>query len=253
MKNVDVVMNAVRAFVRASNEVAHEQDLQALLTDAALELGFTQFALGHHVDLARKPADAISLTTYESEWVREALSRDFHRQDPILLASTKTAVGFKWRDIERLIELSDTQRLILERGSAYGLREGFTVPVHIPGEYFGTCSFAADVAEDPTEEVCQAAQLVATFGFEAARRLLRRRIANNQEGFPRLTSRQVDCVTLVAQGKTDWETAQILGLSPDTVHQHVETARRRYKVGKRTQLVIRALFDGQISFSSVMH
>ena len=54
-------------------------------------------------------------------------------------------------------------------------------------------------------------------------------------------------------GKTDWEIGRILGIAEATAHEHIEAARRRYGVGKRTQLVIRALFDGQITFSDILH
>jgi LuxR family quorum-sensing system transcriptional regulator CciR len=36
------------------------------------------------------------------------------------------------------------------------------------------------------------------------------------------------------------------------VHQHLEAAKRRYDVASRTQLVVRALFDSQITFADVL-
>ncbi len=56
----------------------------------------------------------------------------------------------------------------------------------------------------------------------------------------------------MAQGKSDWDVARILGLSPDTVHDHVEAAKRKYGVATRTQLVVRALFDSKIAFTDVV-
>jgi LuxR family quorum-sensing system transcriptional regulator CciR len=57
---------------------------------------------------------------------------------------------------------------------------------------------------------------------------------------------------LVAQGKSDWDIAQLLGIASDTVHQHIEAAKRRYGVASRTQLVVRALFDSQITFADII-
>ena len=57
---------------------------------------------------------------------------------------------------------------------------------------------------------------------------------------------------LAAQGKSDWHIGQLLGLSSDTAHQHIETAKRRYGVASRTQLVVRALFDQQITFADTL-
>ena len=44
----------------------------------------------------------------------------------------------------------------------------------------------------------------------------------------------------------------ILGVSHETVIQHLKHARERYGVQKRTLLAIRALFDGLISFSDIL-
>jgi LuxR family quorum-sensing system transcriptional regulator CciR len=69
---------------------------------------------------------------------------------------------------------------------------------------------------------------------------------------PRLTDRQLDCVVLAAQGKSDGVIAQLLGISGETVHQHIETAKRRYGVASRMQLVVRALYDNLITFADTL-
>jgi LuxR family transcriptional regulator, quorum-sensing system regulator CciR len=53
----------------------------------------------------------------------------------------------------------------------------------------------------------------------------------------------------VARGKTDWEISRILGISEETVTQHINLARKRYCVDRRTALAVRAMQDGQISYS----
>jgi LuxR family transcriptional regulator, quorum-sensing system regulator CciR len=60
-------------------------------------------------------------------------------------------------------------------------------------------------------------------------------------------------VVLAARGKSNWVAGKLLGLSPDTVHKYLESAKRRYGVSSRTELVVRALYDGQLSFSDVIH
>ena len=68
-----------------------------------------------------------------------------------------------------------------------------------------------------------------------------------------MTPRQLDCVMLVAQGKSDWEIGQVLGISESTVHKHIEDAKRRFGVCTRVQLVVRSLFDSQLSFTDEMN
>ena len=45
---------------------------------------------------------------------------------------------------------------------------------------------------------------------------------------------------------------QILGISHETVIQHLKQARERYGVSKRTMLTVSTLFDGTISFIDVL-
>ena len=69
---------------------------------------------------------------------------------------------------------------------------------------------------------------------------------------PGLTDRQRDCLLWAARGKSDWEISRILGISRETVIQHLKQARERYGVGKRTLLAVHALFDGTISFLDIV-
>ncbi|HJQ17018.1 MAG TPA: LuxR family transcriptional regulator [Allosphingosinicella sp.] len=241
-------------FVRQCNLATSEEQLFGLLDETTKRLGFERFAMGHHVDLAGPPGDAVRLTTYDPNWVEIAVEKRLFVDDPIHAASAKTAVGFLWSDVGKLIELTDRQKATLEAARKFGLAEGFTVPVHVPGEYQGTCSFGARSLDNLAADALPQAQLVGAFAFEAARRILRAKRRSSEIGqIPSLTDRQINCITLVAMGKSDWEIGRILDISQATAHEHVEAARKRYGVSKRTQLVIRALFDGQISFSDILN
>ena len=70
---------------------------------------------------------------------------------------------------------------------------------------------------------------------------------------PRLSQRQLECIVLVARGKSDWEIGKILGISEETVKWHLKDARARYDVSKRVQLVTRTLFDGQVALTELLN
>ena len=241
----------VTEFVEACAAIKTYLDLHDLLGHATRILGFDQFALNHHVDLAGPPEDAVTLMNYSPEWIDIALSRRYHIDDPVHAASAKASVGFSWGELNRYLFLTERQRTILTEARRFGLCDGFTVPVHIPGEYRGTCSFGARRIE-LTTDIVGGAQLIGCFAFEAARRLVRRGGDLSPQPVPQLTQRQLDCLLFVANGKSDWAIGKILGLSPATVHQHVGDAMRRYSVATRTQLVVRALFDSQICYNAAL-
>lgn len=229
-----------------------ESDLHAALEFATCTLGFSGFAMGHHVDLARPPEDAISLSTYSKSWVSHHVGRRYYSDDPIHIASTKTVVGFLWRDVGNFIRLTPRHKQILTEAAAFGLGEGFTVPVYLPGEYHGTCSFSARSLDNLIPDALAVAQLCGTFAFETGRRIMRTRSSIAIEPAPVLTERQHDALTLVGRGKTDPEIAHILGVSRATAHEHVEAVRHAYGNAQRPLLIARALFDGQVAFSELL-
>jgi LuxR family quorum-sensing system transcriptional regulator CciR len=245
----------VEEFVRASKRVTEIPELGALLSGAVEGFGFDHVALVHHVNLSDPEAVAREsmFINYPESWRTLIRSRGYFRDDPVLAAVQKSATAFLWSDVPRIIALNPRQAEILGAAEACGLGEGFTVPVNVPGEFLGSCSFAISRGRDVRRELLPAAQYVGCFAFEAARRI-RLSDAPRPQGAPKpsLTGRQFDCVVLAAQGKSDWHIAQLLGISPETVHQHIETAKRRYEVASRTQLVVRALFDSQITFADVL-
>ena len=170
--------------------------------------------------------------------------------DPVHRASSMTCVGFPWSQLDEMIALTPNDRRILDLARREGIGDGFTVPAHVPGEAHGSCSFAAEAGRPLREEHLPMAQLVGAFAFEAARRI--RRLREPVSPLPRLTDRQRECVMWAARGKSDWEISQILGVSHETVIQHLKQARERYGVGKRTLLAVHALFDGTIAFIDVL-
>jgi LuxR family quorum sensing-dependent transcriptional regulator len=56
---------------------------------------------------------------------------------------------------------------------------------------------------------------------------------------PMLTARERDCLTFVADGKTDWEISVILGIAEGTARFHIDNGRRKLGAINRAQAVAR--------------
>ena len=65
------------------------------------------------------------------------------------------------------------------------------------------------------------------------------------------TLRQIECLQMIALGKSDWSISKILGISENTVKYHVKAILKHYKVATRNQAIIRALFYGDITYMDV--
>lgn len=236
-------------FAEAAGRCCDLVELRMLVTNVAVELGFDYFALLDHASLGKRDGCLVRIDNYPASWTREMVARDYAARDPVHLACHRTNIGFRWRDISRLITLDACHKTILARSRCFGLGSGFTVPANVPGEPSASCSFAVRTGGKLPLERLPSAELVGAHALRAARRL---RPWPGRASPPRLSPRELECLRLVALGKTDWEIARIIGVHAETARQYVKRARAAYAVVSRTQLVVRGLADHLIDFGDAI-
>jgi LuxR family quorum-sensing system transcriptional regulator CciR len=260
-------LDDVNAFIHALKGVTSANQMRALVGAVTCEMGFHSFALVQHVkDFSRENERFLAVSNFSQGWVDYFLENKLAADEPTYAATRRTSVGFRLSDIPSMLKLSDAQRRVQEARTRESITDGFCVPAHIPGEANGSCTFVVKDNKPLPERNLPMAQLVGNFAYETARQLLRSGMvfvgrpepASDTLGAfgdlaPKLTTRQLECVVLVARGKSDWEIAKILGLHEQTVTDHLNDARRRFGVSRRGELVIHSLFHGHITFGDVMH
>ena len=239
----------VQDFARAARNARDLTQLRVLLCEAVWALGF------HHL-LLQGAAGQVWLADLPPAWTAVEVPSG----DAVLAAAAQSYAPFLWSDISRLVSLTRAQRDFLDIAHAAGVGAAVTVPVHRArganeaGSYSvfaGCCSFLMKNGVPLPLGSLAAAHYVGALAFDAAESLRQDQPASRAHG-PQLTPRQRDCVVLAAQGKSDWEIGQLLGISESTVHTHIEDAKRRFGVSTRIQLVVRSLFDARLSFADVM-
>lgn len=251
MSEFDTVSEFIELAQRATRMDHLERETEAVIK----ELGLDYFAVLHHLDLAAPGADpgpgAVRMSNYPSAWREEIQKRRLVSVDPALLASQRTAHGFYWSQMPCMIALNDRNKEVISLASAAGLGEGYTVPVHVPGELIGSSSFCVRQGRTFRAQSAPMLHYIGSFVFEAGRKIAARRASQANEP-ARLSERQLDCVVLAGQGQSARQAAQLLGIKPDTFSKHIEEAKARMSVRTTTELVVRSLFDGQISFKDVI-
>jgi LuxR family quorum-sensing system transcriptional regulator CciR len=239
----------VQDFARAARSVRDMAQLRALLCEAVWALGFHHFLL-------QGGAGQVWLADLPEGWPAMAEPSG----DAVLVTAAQSYAPFLWSDIARLVALTPAQRDFLDGVPVAGIGAAVAVPVHRArgaeqaGSYSvfaGCCSFLMKSGAPLPLGSLAAAHYVGALAFDAAESLRQARAPGPPRG-PQLTPRQRDCVVLVAQGKSDWEIGQLLGISESTVHKHIEDAKRRFCVSTRIQLVVRSLFDARLTFADVM-
>lgn len=249
----------VQSFV-VQSRAASTGELPGLLHGICREMGFDHFALGYQVDQpvtvgleadTRHPGWLV-LTNWPEAWLdvyaREALAKF----DPIILEMRRGNSSFTWDTLPDLRKLEPAERDVLERARRAGLGNGVAVAASCSGEHVASTLFAVSSGRTMPAGNIKMAKLVGTLALQTAYHLIASERHHPVKDSERLTQRQLDCMLLVARGKTDWEIAQVLGISETTVKWHVNEAKRRYKVPKRMQAILRAVFDGEIPLSEIM-
>src|SRR3546814_12866459 len=96
----------------------------------------------------------------------------------------------------------------LERARDQDRASGYSLPIRTPGEPEAIFTAARSRDEPLSAEEILTARLLGSVAYDRARELLGE-AAKTLTCVP-LSPRQVECIALVAQGKSDWEIDQIL-------------------------------------------
>lgn len=230
-------------------KVGSTKDLERALATISRQLGFDHFALSLELRHESCGAPSILIHDYPREWAKVYTGFDLAGQDPVRRAGDRSFMGFSWKNIDRLIPLTRGDRQMLAVGRECGISDGYTVPRHLPGLAHGSCTFAVSPDNRMPIEMLVAAEISGAMALGAALNLC----GSSRPSSPAaLSDRQRECVLWMARGKTAAETAIILGISIETVNQHLKMSRERYGVHCKQLLVIRAMFDGLIGFKDVI-
>jgi len=250
-RDIEIHLKLADDFVHQVRTARDMPALRRLIDAFANELGFRHYAIIHHDDLRHDRPGLINLQNYPPVWADHFIQKRLYLEDPVVHASLRTNAAFSWSEVSDLISLTSRHREILSGGAREGLDRGITVPCFVPGEPTGSCTLAAPRRGLAIERYLSIAELVGAFSFQSARRL----VSGNALMLPRLrklTQRQRDCLVLAGQGKSSWDIAVLLGISPNTVARHFDAIREVYGLKTRTQLVVAALLDGQISMLELL-
>lgn len=242
----------VSEYIQNVQKVATLPQLERATEAVVRELGFDYFAILHHpgADSASRDRGTVQFTNYPMSWREVMRNEGLAAVDPVLLASQRAAHGFLWSDVPRMIELTPLQRSIFERAAVAGLGQGYTVPVHVPGECLGSSTFSVRTGKSMRQTSLPMLHYLSGFAFEAGRKLGAAARESRRNG--KLTDRQLDCILLAGRGHSARAAAALLGIKQDTFQKHMLEGKQRTGVRTTTQLVVRSLFDGRLTFKDLM-
>src|SRR3546814_12276517 len=133
-------------------------------------MGVRYFALWHHLDHQMPREDAILVHNYPANWAELFRTNKLCEIDPVFRASERTCIGFAWSALTDFIEMSSQQREVLRKAKEHGVVDGLTIPIHVPGEPFGSCSFSTPTTTGGHRAQLLQAQLVGAIALGSEER-----------------------------------------------------------------------------------
>ena len=232
---------SIQDFVRRIDQTETECAAVHLLEAHLDGWGIERYALGEVAGFAGSPP--IQLTNYPPEWVDRYVKNLFYYFDPVAQKARESKKGFTWTQIQLPPDADRRAREVFFGGRDYGLNNGISVPVYGGGGYLAVASFTyRDL--DVTQELISTLELTTVLFHTRILQLRNRRKTKDVN----LTNRETESLHWVAQGKTDWEIGEILMISKETVHRHVENAKRKYGVPTRQQAILEAVASGKLRY-----
>jgi LuxR family transcriptional activator of conjugal transfer of Ti plasmids len=214
------------------------EDLGRSMAETTAALDLSCFA---YLALPQSPnAAPLLISNYPAAWTSHYLQKNYERLDPVVAQVFRHTEPFYWGLGSGLMQNSNAEHELFEEAATFGIRCGFTIPIHDSNGAIAAITFAADQRhssfEQSIDKNAHMLQLIAMSFHAHARR----------KGMPyeaisgvNLTRREIECIGWAAQGKSAWETGCIMGISRHTVAFHLENAKAKLGVRSTIQAVAR--------------
>jgi len=231
----------IQKFVEDSNYAEDEASLVSSFKQAINHFGFQTFSCLSLTDYTKPEINALNIVELPEEWTIRYLENEYHKKDIILEKMAYSLTPVEWSTLE---SPTKEQALILNEATDFGLVNGMSLPIFVPGLFPTTFSISGN-EEDIDKNCFPILYMLAMYFHEAVLRI--RSISSVKTYIDlQLTPREKECLQWAAVGKSDNVIADILNISKSTVHFHIENAKRKFNVPTRVQTVVKAIYMGKI-------
>lgn len=221
--------------------------LHAICAGVCREHGFDRFIYGARIPTSFVKPYFIFISGYPREWREHYTASNYMVVDPTVQYCSQNITPMIWDDGLLKSESTEIRRFMSEARD-FGINCGVSFPVHTAQGDFAMLSFASEKLENPAasciQRVLPLGQLFTAYLHEAVRRIFDSDVLALSK--VELTQREKECLLWATEGKTAWETSQILEISERTVTFHLQNVQGKLGVNNRQQAVARAVSLGII-------
>jgi LuxR family transcriptional regulator, quorum-sensing system regulator BjaR1 len=227
------------AFIRRLDQARSPAEVCAMLLDITRSFGVERVLAGlipmPGADRTTQLSHVV-MSAWPEEWARRYFSHGYLFRDPTIEQVQRAATPFLWSELEPTYRSDVTARRIMNEAGEFKLREGYTIPlVTLEGDIAGF-SLAGEHLEIAPEERPML-MLVATYALGRALPLRR----SPKQSVVDLTVREREALQWAAEGLSDSNIGERMGISEHGVDKHIRAARSKLGTTSRTHAVAEAL------------
>jgi LuxR family quorum sensing-dependent transcriptional regulator len=183
--------------------------------------------------------DVLLSNRLPEEWLKLYTEREYVHDDPAFRLAKTVVRPFRWfKEAPYDPEREPRAAEVVQRARDFGILDGFVIPVASTAGRMGQIWFGGRTLDLP-EHHLPSLHLMAIYAFD---RILKFHGSPARHS-ARLTPREREILTLVANGKSTWEIGKALHISSRTVKEHIKHLCRRLGAVTRAQAVMIAVRD----------
>jgi DNA-binding CsgD family transcriptional regulator len=168
------------------------------------------------------------------------LAEEWDRVDPILACTATATRPFCWDDVASRMQFNRTQTALLDECKRVGVHSLVIVPFPDPNGGCDVVGVSRRHAGPPDRARVAVVQAICAQTWCRHADLAGSRVDNADREIT-LTNRELEILKWVKEGKSNWETSEILGLSVKTIEYHVGNILKKLGAANRTTAVVMAI------------
>ncbi len=209
---------------------------------AFAQFGYSSFSLARFFAASGASSTSVLAGRFDPGWSSRYVARNYAGSSMIAQRMLADDRPYSWTDVLSKNGDHRVQRRIVGEASEHGLRDGLFVPVRWTDHSYAAVVLAGwdPCLADPLQRMM--AEVLAAYYHHEAKRLL----PLDARLTPSLSQRQRDCLAWARHGKSSTDIADLLGISAQTVEEHIAGACRKLGVRTRVQAAVEATLLGLI-------
>ncbi|MCM5557534.1 autoinducer binding domain-containing protein [Pleomorphomonas sp. JP5] len=232
----------LQAFIETSNKCRNEGELSAVFGDHLARLGIDQFVFSyvhHQNDIAGHGM----LSNYPEDWLDHYVGHNYMAFDPVYRLAWERSCVFDWASMGKTQPLSRDEARLMNEAADAGLKSGASASIHLGfGSLIGF-GFASRSRQSFGRD-----HLSTLYAMAGQFQLVYTSLVHKPERPEvKLSARQKEVLRWTATGKTRADIAEIMGISEDTVDDHLRHVFRKLRCNDKVVAVLRAVQIGAIS------